>query len=253
MISAFRLRFAGSFNPLSLLPSLWLDASDSSTLFDATTGGSLPANGGDVKRWEDKSGNARHATQGTAGKFPTRVVAGKNGKDVLNFDGTDDFMSTVAFGGSQSWTRWVVFVNQVSQYRAIVGWGSGLVNTGDTIAVNLERSECFQCGSTGNITLRRASANNCPVGTYVSLFQSCDGTNAGHINRLNGATFSNVNAIFADPGTFTKSALAYGIGAYNGGATPANCRIAEVFHVPGVVTTANREAMDRYLISKWAL
>ena len=41
---------------------LWLDASDATTLYGATTGGSLVASDGGVARWEDKSGNSRHYT-----------------------------------------------------------------------------------------------------------------------------------------------------------------------------------------------
>jgi hypothetical protein len=64
---------------------LWLDASDASTLYDATSGGSLVAADGAVARWEDKSGNARHATQATAGKRPVRKTSIQNSKDVLRF------------------------------------------------------------------------------------------------------------------------------------------------------------------------
>jgi len=51
---------------------LWLDAADASTIFDAASGGSLTANGGNVGRIQDKSGNLRHATQSTAGLRPVR-------------------------------------------------------------------------------------------------------------------------------------------------------------------------------------
>lgn len=80
------------FSPLSLSPALWLDAADPNTLYDATTGGNLVAAGGTIARWEDKSGNGRHATQATSGSRPTRQTAVKNSKDVARFDGSDDFM-----------------------------------------------------------------------------------------------------------------------------------------------------------------
>ena len=72
---------------------LWLDASDASTLYDATSGGSLVAADGGVARWEDKSGNARHATQGTSGSRPLRKTAVQGGRDVLRFDGSNDSLS----------------------------------------------------------------------------------------------------------------------------------------------------------------
>ena len=53
------------WTPAQITTALWLDAADSTTLFDATIGGSLVVDGGTVRRWEDKSGNARHATNST--------------------------------------------------------------------------------------------------------------------------------------------------------------------------------------------
>jgi hypothetical protein len=75
---------------------LWLDASDAGSLYDSTAGGSLVAADGGVARWEDKSGNARHMTQGTAGSRPTRKTAIQGGLDVLRFDGSNDAMSIAA-------------------------------------------------------------------------------------------------------------------------------------------------------------
>ena len=72
---------------------LWLDAADSSTLFDSTTGGLPVVGGGKVARWEDKSGNANHATQGTANERPLRKTNDTNGNDVVLFDGANDWFS----------------------------------------------------------------------------------------------------------------------------------------------------------------
>lgn len=52
----------------------WFDGRDTSTLFDATSGGSLPAYGSSVARWENKA-TANHATQATAGFRPIRSTA----------------------------------------------------------------------------------------------------------------------------------------------------------------------------------
>jgi len=69
---------------------LALDASIATSLYDATSGGSLVAADGAVARWEDQSGNARHMTQATSGNSPLRRVAGLNSQPALDFDGTDD-------------------------------------------------------------------------------------------------------------------------------------------------------------------
>ena len=73
------------FNPSRITGlDLWLDAADGDTLFDATSGGNfVRTNGLAVKRWEDKSGNSKHATEATAA--PILSVAEKNGFNALNF------------------------------------------------------------------------------------------------------------------------------------------------------------------------
>lgn len=70
--------------------AVWLDANDSGTLFDATSGGSAVAADGGVARWRDKSANAFDAIQGTANNRPTRKTSIQNGRDVLRFDGSND-------------------------------------------------------------------------------------------------------------------------------------------------------------------
>ena len=75
---------------------LWLDASDASTLYDATSGGSLVAADGAVARWEDKSGNETHATQSDANGRPTRKVSLLNGNDGLRLS-ADQMLVNVSY------------------------------------------------------------------------------------------------------------------------------------------------------------
>jgi hypothetical protein len=86
LIAASRRRV---LDPLTLSPAMWLDASDSSRLFDAVSGGSLVAANGGIRRWEDKSGNANHATRINDSFLPTRRVAVQNGKDIVRFASND--------------------------------------------------------------------------------------------------------------------------------------------------------------------
>lgn len=58
------LKSESFWSPLQLSPSVWLDASDSA---------SVVLTSGAVSQWSDKSGNNRHATQGTAANRPTLV------------------------------------------------------------------------------------------------------------------------------------------------------------------------------------
>lgn len=81
----------GGFSPADLSPQLWLDASDTATLFDATSGGSFPGVSGAVARWEDKSGNGYHVTQTDSARRP--LVSASSG---LTFDGTNDNLTRVS-------------------------------------------------------------------------------------------------------------------------------------------------------------
>jgi len=109
---------------------LALDASIPSSLYDATSGGSLVAADGAVARWEDQSGNARHATQGTSGNRPLRRVAPVGGLDAVEFDGSDDRLSYTLTGAS-AWTiffalKWLN--SSQTSYRGLMSVG----NTGAT-------------------------------------------------------------------------------------------------------------------------
>lgn len=90
-----------AFSPTSISGlQLWLDASDSSTLFQNSNGTTpATADGDPVGYWADKSGNGRHATQTDGTKKPTLKLAQENGKNVIQFDNVNDLFSGTA--GSQ--------------------------------------------------------------------------------------------------------------------------------------------------------
>jgi hypothetical protein len=102
---------------------LWLDASDASTLFDATSGGSAVAVDGAVARWEDKSGNARHATQTTSSQRPL-LKLNSSGQRVVRFDGLVTFLRTSStFSDSSNFS--LFFTSTVGVGRGIDGSGNG--------------------------------------------------------------------------------------------------------------------------------
>ena len=72
------------FSPLDLSPTLWVDASDETTITES---------GGAVSQWDDKSGNGYHLTQATGTSQPTTGSRTINGLNALDFDGTNDFMT----------------------------------------------------------------------------------------------------------------------------------------------------------------
>lgn len=68
----------------------WLDAADANTY----------ALGTGVSNWYDKSGSNAHASQATGGSQPLYIGAGRNGRNVIRFDGTDDLMTTATLNAA---------------------------------------------------------------------------------------------------------------------------------------------------------
>lgn len=91
----------GTFTPADMFlaaeKGAWWDPSDFSTMFQDTAA-TVPvtATGQTVARINDKSGNAKHLLQATAGSRPTLQQDGA-GKYYLDFDGIADFMSVANF------------------------------------------------------------------------------------------------------------------------------------------------------------
>jgi hypothetical protein len=256
IIAASRRR--GGFNPFTLSPALWLDATDATTLYNATTGGSLVAADGEILRWEDKSGNARHATQGGAGLRPIRKTAIVNGLDVARFDGSNDYMSTVAFSGNETWWRTVVFKSlNDAQYDVVIGWGENYDTPrpgADYIAVNAAKIEVSQNGAitTSKLSQKVSTTAVVAISTGFNIVtQICNGTNAGHSVRVNGAVQATTNLFANDPGTFSKVSTSYGIGAFRLGASPGNCEIAEILHIPGSATGVTD--LEAHLANKYGI
>jgi hypothetical protein len=101
---------SASFDPLVIANlALWLDASDSTTLFQASNGTTpATADADPVGYWGDKSGLGRHVTQSTAGFRPLLKTAIQNGRNVLRFDGTDDYLSKAFTTSAQPQTMFLV-------------------------------------------------------------------------------------------------------------------------------------------------
>ena len=85
------------WTPANTTEALWLDGSDASTLFDATTGGNPVAADGTIARWNDKSGSGINVIQSSSTLRAVRKTAVQNGLDVVRFAGSNDILT---FGSS---------------------------------------------------------------------------------------------------------------------------------------------------------
>jgi hypothetical protein len=230
--------------------SLWLDAADSSTLFDAVSGGSAVAADGAVARWEDKSGNLFHVTQSVANSRPLRRTAQFNGKDALDFDGNDDFLLGAILGGA------------VANRHSYSAFAVANADTVGTNSANSFENEAIWGESGGSAALFLRSNNT--VGAYnfdgsddkatesytagaLALFYS--ELSAGNIRiRVNGG---NETAV-ASGVTFPTSAINIGR-QFNNNNYCFDGRICEIIFFRRALNTAQRQAIEGYLAHKWGL
>jgi hypothetical protein len=223
----------------------WYDASDASTLFDATSGGSLVAADGGVARWQDKSGNGWHATQSTSGNRPLRKAAVQNGKDCLRFDGSSSFFSLNPITIPASYSAFFVFSRPSQGTHSII-----IGNTAELTADNRYLAWWF----TDNVVYSKSNANFSTHGTastttgafLVSDIRNGTTSIATRRNGLSLATVTTGNAISnATTGTFDS--VGRNQSAYITG------DICEIILYNTVLSDADRAGVETYLITKWGI
>ncbi len=249
-------------NILDFAPALWLDAADSSTLFDSVVGGNLVGSGGTVARWQDKSGNNRHVTQSTAANCPTRVVGSQNGKDVLNFDGSDDNL-TIANSFLNNLSGLTVFVVNkwslnTSGKGAVFSYGAVGVNNTDILysqgfPESTTRFAQVNSGADGSATF----ASSAPSSYIIETF-AFNGSAAGNSNKLKifeNSSAKTLSSYTVPDKTASPTSPTFMVGGYF--SFPSNYyykgQIAEIIILPYAASDLQREAIERYLSNKWGI
>lgn len=145
---------------------LWLDSTTG--LFDATSGGNaVTTNASSVARWEDQSGNNRHATQSTAGFRATLRTSVQNSRNIIRFDGTDDFYTGIASAlqpanASAKFSFFIVCIPDLASRQAAYG-GGGIIRG---MAADNTEGWYFGVRSTGKFAFNQSSgALSCIVST----------------------------------------------------------------------------------------
>lgn len=271
-----------AWTPASIASALWLDFSDTSKLFDATSGGSAVTNGVGIARAEDKSGNGRHFTQSTAGARPTYTTGLQNSLGGAVFDGGDSLSHSTA----STWTflhsaQSTIFIVQksgtVADPTAVYAWlgnnGGTSSNIGaffgyDDRNVLTGMTDSFNCSCTAGAGVSVYAATNNSASAMVTDFrnvltpnthQLCtitsDPTNATAASRVklavNGGTLVGNNE---RTGTASGSAPTFNlqIGETNGvGRMVGN--ILEIVILNYAASTDIRQQMEGYLAWKWGL
>ena len=262
---------AGGWSPSDLADlRAWYDADDSTTIFDATTGGSLPSSGNDVARWEDKSGGGYHVTQGTAADCPHYVTNTLNGKPVIEC--TSQWLTAAT---ASDWT----FLHNATGSTVVAVWKPGntvnpdaayalLGTLGGTASIGIQLQFDDRSSVSRDDQYRSAVFNNAAV---IVNFTGNNALSANtpaitaDINDPGNATAADRSSIRIDGGASVASNASTGtaatanptytmqLGAAGNGVLPLTGYIAEVVICDALLSQSDREKVEGYLAHKWGL
>jgi hypothetical protein len=213
------------WTPAEISTALWIDFSDTSTLFDATSGGSVVTNGVGIARAEDKSGNSRHFTEGTSGNRPTWTSNVQNGLGIARYDGNDRLTTTAArsafnFLHQSASTVFVLVKNGTSANpSALYGWLGSNAGSGSNIGV-------FFCYDDRNLLTGMTDCFNCQCANGNSLaftYRSTNAANTGIVTQFRDLITPNVFSLASIQSAPTNGTAANRIKiAINGGSLVGN-------------------------------
>lgn len=233
-------------SPLELANcAAWFDASDAATLFDADTG-STPATT-TVGRWANKGslGASADLVQATPGSRPSITAAALNGRPVLTFDGTADFLRSGAFTLPQPFEYYMVFRFDsqvvVSNPRIFDAGAQPGTRAGEVYRQDANIMGVFS-GSANTATV--TSANFAAFGLYTISF---NGTSS-YIRYGGGAIQSNLTA-----GTNNGSRFTLGADSNATAGLFSSISVAEIIVFSAALSAVDRARVERYLASKYGI
>jgi hypothetical protein len=239
----------------------------------------VAADGG-VARWEDKSGNARHATQATSASRPTRKAAIKNGLGVLRFDGSNDSLSvagsasTLKFlpGGGTGYSAFaVVGVRALNTRERIFDTGRWGSDSGDDGSLgcswNIDTNGSFRYDASNastNVIANVSSAGLLTTSTFytlsvVGVANSATASLRSSMRINGGSTIANNTQTGASSTANSRMDLIFGYGVgHNGDGSVeyqqwADLDFCEIIVYNTALSDADRAAVESYLMNKWGI
>lgn len=245
LMSKKRAATAAAFVPTDIAGSLlWLDASDITTLWqDSGRTSQVSANGQSVGAWDDKSGNARHMTNGTAAEQPTYQTGIFGSLAAVSFDNGDRLLHTLAATTKPFSMFAVIKRNADTQEDAIFGSSAsaGLEWRVDSTAHHqtiLSDGTASIASGTGTILTTEKK--------ILGVTYSGVGVYAFRMNGASDGTGTNDVAL-------TSGQIRLGFSTGGGGNEFFSGHIAEFLFYDSVVSAGNITSIESYLNSKWAV
>ena len=223
-----------AFSPEEYSTSLWLDSSDLTSISHSSDS---------IHEWRDKSGNDFHAIQSTLTKKPTLILSGLDEKPVVNFDGTDDSISSTSLNISQSYSIFIVAKTNNNETGRDYIFDGAISSARSLVALD----------ESGKIKMWAGWDNG---GWQDSTFSTPDGY------FVMTAVFDTTNSLLGLNGTSTSSLNLGTSNLTNGITIGANAgttsdffdgSIAEFIILDETVSSTSQNEIEGYLANKWGL
>jgi hypothetical protein len=230
---------------------VWLDASDTTSLFQLSGGTTaVAANLDPVGYWGDKSGNTRHFTNigGSATTRPTWVSS----LSTVRFDGTNDYLSSFF---NLTYTAQTVFVvtAPIRYTSAARIYNQAVQGFTDIVAVSGYIPLRVSASGTTFSSIIAGGSDVCLVQprtlSGVDTFTSWN-SGGGVRNFINGQASTSFNLNLGTQ-TYARHRIAAGIDSVGGAANFFNGDISEVVVYNRALTNNERADVEYYLTRKW--
>jgi len=227
---------ASGFNPKSIAGlQLWLDAADSSAISTGTG----------VSEWRDKSATGSKWAQATGNDQPATGTATMNGKNVLEFDGSNDSLSaTTPLSTSMPLTMFVV-------QRIVASRTFGMTYTSGTSGGHFDiRQDSF----TGRLEVVANATQVAGTGATTDRIGNNDILSVRFPTTGNNSVFLNGTELTAGPGVVARPVLTgtHYIGRRSDG-FHANIQVAEIIAYSTLLTDTQRKTVESHLGKKWGI
>jgi hypothetical protein len=245
----------------------WFDASDASTLYDSTTGGSLVANDGSVARWVDKSGSSNHALQATSGSRPARRSAGLGGLPSVQFvaDSADNgdwlgIAHTSSLNGPSGLTIFMVAsTSEQGSGRGLMGkWQAASGESGGNAWVFAYKPNSGTTAPTmlvndGTAFRQAAGTTNFNDGSKRLL--AMVSTSSSLAIRQNGVLQATQSPASVPAQSVTSGVVIGGFCGYSvaSGQQLMSAHISEIIVYNATLSSGDIAAVESYLMTKWGL
>lgn len=217
--------------------------------YDATNAGSISLSGSEVTQWNDLSGNGHHATQGTSINRPKSGTVTINGKNAIDFDGTNDYLfnNGVASSFSGNDKPFTIFWVQDKDVANSTPWMFGFDPAGVAYIWSYGDSMLFRDDAVTTTSISGTGSSS--LSPVFMTFRSSGLSFTAWSNKT-----QTVSATAYDRGNITVNIST--IGAYRQGTLPElylDGSIGELIYYNRELTTGEVAQVQDYLSAKWGI